>query len=264
VIDLHTHVLPGVDDGPATVEGSLELARLAAERGTTEIVATPHVSWDVPTSAATVAEGVAALQPRLDEEGIAIRLRTGGELAISRATELDDEELRGLRLGGGEWILAECPLSSAATGFDALLHHLQARGNRILLAHPERSPVLQRDPAKLRAFLDAGMLASITAGSLVGRFGSTVQRFTHDLVEEGLVHNVASDAHDARRRPPGMAGPLREADADLPGLADRTEWMCVDVPRAILDGGPVPRPPGDAPRRRSRHRRLLRRGGRSR
>ena len=102
-----------------------------------------------------------------------------------------------------------------------LLHHLQARGHRIVLAHPERSPALQRDPGKLAALVDAGMLCSITAGSLVGRFGSTVQRFTFDLVQEGLVHNVASDAHDARRRPPGMAEEITQADADLPGLAIR-------------------------------------------
>lgn len=262
MIDLHTHVLPGIDDGPASVDGSLELARGAAAAGVTEIVATPHVSWNVPTSAATVAAGVEALQPQLDAEGVGIRLRRGGELAISRATELDDDELRALRLGGGEWLLAECPLSAAATGFDTLLHHLQARGHRILLAHPERSPLLQRDPAKLRALVDAEMLASVTAGSLVGRFGSTVQRFTHELVEEGLVHNVASDAHDARRRPPGMAAEIAAADAELPGLAERTEWMCVEVPRAILDGGPVPAPPGDPPRRRRRS--LLRRVARSR
>ncbi len=262
MIDLHTHVLPGIDDGPATVEDSLAFARVAAAAGTTEIVATPHVTWDIANTAAIVAEGVASLQAAFDAEGIAIRLRTGGELAISRAVELDDEELRGLRLGGGEWILAECPLSAAAAGFEALLHHLQSRGNRIVLAHPERSPVIQRHPDKLRAFVDAGMLSSITAGSLTGRFGSTVQRFTHDLVVEGLVHNVASDAHDPRRRRPGMAGPIAEADEDLPGLADRTEWLCLDVPRAIFDGGPIPRPPGDTPQRRKRG--LFRRGGRSR
>src|SRR5690606_9286370 len=107
VIDLHSHVLPGVDDGPRTVEGSIELAKAAAESATTELVATPHVTWDIPTSAATVHEGVAALQAELDAAGIALRLRTGGEVAISRAAELDEEELAGLRLGGGEWLLAE-------------------------------------------------------------------------------------------------------------------------------------------------------------
>ena len=252
MIDLHSHVLPGIDDGPAEAEGSLALARLAADAGTTQLAATPHVTWEIPTSAATVAAGVRALQAELDAAGIALRLRTGGELAISRATELDDAELRGLRLGGGEWLLAECPLSSSASGFEGLLRHLQTRGHRILLAHPERSPVLQREPGRLQALVDAGMLCSITAGSLTGRFGSTVQRFTFDLVEAGLVHNVASDAHDAGRRPPGMAAALVQADEALPGLADRAQWLCDEVPRAILDGGPVPRPPGETPRRRRR------------
>ena len=252
MLDLHTHVLPGVDDGPPDVAGSLELAAAAVAAGTTEMVATPHVTWDLPTSADTVARGVRDLQATLDDAGIALRLRTGGEVAISRGVELSDDELGSLRLGGGEWLLAECPLSLHATGFDALLHHLQARGHRILLAHPERSPSLQRSPETLSRLVDAGMLCSITAGSLIGAFGATVQRFTFDLVEAGLVHNVASDAHNAHRRPPGMRDAILAADADLPGLGDRAEWLCLDVPRAILDGGPVPPEPGPAPARRRR------------
>jgi protein-tyrosine phosphatase len=263
VIDLHSHVLPGVDDGAPTVEASLEMARAAVAAGTTELVATPHVTFDIPTSSQTVRDGVAALQPQLDAAGIELRLHTGGELGIARATDLDDAELAALRLGGGEWLLAECPLSSAsAAGFEQLLHHLQARGHRILLGHPERSPALQRDPERLRRLVDAGMLASITAGSLTGRFGGTVQRFTHDIVEAGLVHNVASDAHDAVRRPPGMRAAIEEADADLPGLAGEADWLTVDVPAAILRGGPVPRRPGEPPRRRRRG--LFRRAARGR
>jgi protein-tyrosine phosphatase len=260
VIDLHSHVLPGVDDGAPTVEASLAMARAAVAAGTTELVATPHVTFDIPTSSRTVHEGVAALQPRLDEAGVPLRLHTGGELGIARAIELDDEELAALRLGGGEWLLAECPLGAAsATGFEPLLHHLQARGHRIVLAHPERSPALQRDPERLRRLVDAGMLTSITAGALAGRFGSTVQAFTFDMVAAGLVHSVASDAHDAVRRPPGLAAAIEEADAELPGLADEAEWLTVEVPGAILRGGPVPPRPGAPPQRRRRG--LLRRAG---
>ena len=262
MIDLHSHVLPGVDDGAPTVEASLEMARIAVAAGTTDLVATPHVTFDIPTSSRTVRDGVAALQPELDAAGIGLRIHTGGELGITRATELDDAELAALRLGGGEWLLAECPLSSAsAAGFEQLLHHLQARGHRIMLAHPERSPALQRDPERLARLVDAGMLSSITAGSLVGRFGSTVQRFTHQIVEAGLVHNVASDAHDAVRRPPGMLAAIEEADADLPGLAAEAEWLTVEVPGAVLHGGPVPPRPGDPPQRR---RGLFRRAARRR
>ena len=252
MIDLHTHVLPGIDDGPPSTEASIELARVAAAAGTTTLVATPHIAWDLPNDAATVARGIAQLQPELDAAGIPITLRGGGEIVITKAIDLSDEELTALRLGGGEWLLAECPLSGSASGFESLLHQLQARGHRIVLAHPERSPTLQRDPSILRGLVDAGMLSSVTAGSLRGDFGSTVKRFTFDLLEQDLVHNVASDAHDARRRRPGIADAFEAAASELPGIEERAEWLTVDVPRAVLDGGPVPAAPGEPPRRRKR------------
>jgi protein-tyrosine phosphatase len=262
MIDLHSHVLPGIDDGPATVEASLALAREAAALGTRTLAATPHVTWDLPNDAATVADGIARLQPELDAAGIPLRLVPGGELAASRARELPEDELLGLRLGGGEWLLVECPLSVAAVGFDTLVYELQARGHRILLAHPERSPALHREPERIGMLVDAGALCSVTAGSLTGRFGSTVRRFTYELIEQGLVHSLASDAHDAVRRPPGMLAQIEEADRDLPGLADQAEWLTVDVPHAILSGGPIPPPPGPPPAQRRRG--LFRRVGRSR
>jgi len=263
VIDLHTHVLPGIDDGPPSVEGSLALARAAAAAGTTTLVATPHITWDLPNDGATVAEGIAALQPVLDDAGIPIRLRTGGELAVSKAIELSDDELRALRLGGGDWVLAECPLSSWATGFEKLLHSLQSRGHRVVLAHPERSPLLQRDIGLVRELVDAGMLGSITAGSMIGRFGGTVRKFTLELLEQDLVHNVASDTHDAQRRPPGgLDEAFASVEKELPGISERRQWMTIDVPTAVLDGGPIPPAPTEAPQRRRRG--LFRRGGRSR
>ena len=262
MIDLHTHVLPGIDDGPPSLEGSLALARAAAAAGTTTLVATPHITWDLPNDAEVVANGIAELQPALDEAGIPIRVRGGGEVVITRALDLPDEDLAALRLGGGEWLLAECPLSGSATGFELLLHQLQARGHRIVLAHPERAPSLQRDPSILRGLVDAGMLSSITAGSLRGDFGSTVQRFSFDLLEQDLVHNVASDAHDAQRRRPGMADAIEAAAVEMPGLLERADWLTYEVPRAVLEGGPIPPAPGRPPERRKRG--LLRRASRSR
>ena len=260
MIDLHTHVLPGIDDGPAGVEGSLELARVAAAGGVRTIAATPHITWDLPNTAATVADGVAALQPQLDAAGIDVRLVTGGEIAASRARELPDEELSALKLARGEWLLVECPLSVAAIGFDQVLYELQARGHRVVLAHPERSPALHRDPDKVEAFVDAGMLASITAGSLTGQFGQTVKRFTLELIERGLVHNLTSDAHDAQRRPPAMAQALEVLADELPGSEEHGRWWTEDVPDAIISGRPVPAAPGPPPQRK-RRRRLFRRAG---
>ena len=263
MIDLHTHVLPGIDDGPPTVEGSLELARGAVADGATTMVATPHVTWDLPgNDAARIAQAVAALQEELDRAGIELKLRTGGELAITRAYELDDDELEALRLGGGPWLLAECPLGPAAPGFDAALEAIAARGHRIVLAHPERCPALHRDPELLRRLVGAGMLTSITAGALLGRFGSPVKKFALWMFEHDLVHNVASDAHDAVRRPPGIREALAAADRELPGIADRAEWLTLSVPAAMLAGNQIPEPPGPVPQPRRRG--LLRRAARPR
>ena len=109
-----------------------------------------------------------------------------------------------------------------------------------MLAHPERCPALQRDRQVVRSLADAGVLMSITAGSLVGRFGGEVRRYALELVREGLVHNVTSDAHDSVHRQPSMARELEKA-----GLAPLAEWLTRAVPAAILSGEEIPpRPPG--------------------
>jgi protein-tyrosine phosphatase len=262
VIDLHTHVLPGIDDGPPTVEASIELARAAVAEGTTTMVATPHVSWDYPANdAPRIAAAVEALEAELERAGVPIELRTGGEIAITRAHELEAAELRALRLGAGGWLLAEAPLGAATVGFDSALHVLAGGGHRIVLAHPERSPLFHHDPELLQRFVGDGMLTSVTAGAFTGRFGSTVKKYALWMLEEDLVHNIASDTHDLRRRPPGLRRGIEAAEAELPGAAERAEWMTVSVPDAILAGKPIPEPPSPAPRRR---RGLFRRVGRQR
>jgi protein-tyrosine phosphatase len=258
VIDIHSHVLPGVDDGPDDVRGSVHLARRAAQAGTTQLVATPHVSWEMPTAAATMLDGVAALQDELDARGIPVRLRTGAELALTKAVEMTDDELMPFRLGGGDWLLVECPLMVAAPGVEQMMFDLQDRGHGIVLGHPERSPALQSRPDVLRRLTESGMVSSITAGSLIGAFGATVQRCTYELVAQGLVHNVTSDAHNTTRRPPEILPALEEADRDLPGLMDLAGWLCFEVPEAILDGGPIPSAPAPPPQRRRRWRPHLR------
>jgi protein-tyrosine phosphatase len=247
VIDLHCHLLPGVDDGPAAMEGTLAMARGHVEGGVRTVAATPHVSWDIPTTAAEVAAGVERVRAELEREQIPLEIVTGGEIAMTRVTELDDEELNGLALGGGPWLLVESPLTAHASGFDHVLHTLQIRGHRILLAHPERCPAFQRDPARLARLVHSGMLTSLTATAFTGHFGSTVQRFAHRMAEEGLVHSVASDAHDDRRRAPGLREQLEEA-----GYAEHVDWWCQEVPAALLAGEPVPPGPPPPARRRRR------------
>jgi protein-tyrosine phosphatase len=235
VIDLHCHVLAGIDDGPETIEDALALARASAVAGVRAIVATPHVSSHYPNESHTIGVLVDELSALLTAEGVAIEIRAGAEVALTRVAEIEDSELERLRLGGGEWILLEPPFSPVAPALEMIVGDLHRRGHRILLAHPERCPAIHRDPDILRSLVAGGVLTSITAGSLVGRFGSTVQRFAMALVDDELVHNVASDAHGLGGRPPGIREELEQA-----GLSELTAWLTEEVPAAILHGGPIP------------------------
>lgn len=247
MIDLHSHVLPGIDDGPETIEGSLVLARTAAAAGTRTLVATPHVSWRYPNDADTIARLVDELNERLREEGTPLEIRPGAEIAMTRAAEVGEAQLARMSLGGSPWLLVEPPFTPVVTGLDALVLDLQRQGHRIVLAHPERCPAFQRDRRMLESLVRSGVLTSITAGSLVGSFGGHVRSFALQLVNDELVHNVASDTHDPVRRPPSIAGELEEA-----GLGALADWLTVQVPAAILDGGEIPtRPEIAAPVRRA-------------
>lgn len=236
VIDLHCHVLPGIDDGPATMEESVALARAAAAQGTRTIVATPHVTWDHPhNTAPAITALVRETNAALAAAGVPVDVLPGGEVAMSRAGDLHDEELSALRLGGGPWLLVECPFAPATTGFDLLLRGLASRGHRIILGHPERSPAFQREPERLEQFVYTGMLAQVTAASLTGTFGREVQRSARLMLDRGLAHVVASDAHDPHRRSPAVA-----EHVDAAGYGELRGWLTEDVPAAVLAGTRIP------------------------
>jgi protein-tyrosine phosphatase len=241
VIDLHCHVLPGIDDGPATIAGSLDLARAAAAAGIDTLVATPHVSRRYRNEVVEIARLVQELNERLADEAVAVKVRGGAELAVSRLAELAPSELPALRLGDGPWLLVEPSFVQPASGLEAVVADLQRAGHRVVLAHPERCMAFHRDPLLLQALVHAGALTSITAGSLVGRFGEHVRRFALRLAADGLIHNVASDAHDHLNRPPGIADELRRV-----GLDPLTDWLTRAVPAAILDGAEIPPRPAEA------------------
>jgi protein-tyrosine phosphatase len=240
VIDLHCHVLPGIDDGPRTIEDSLSLAQAAVSAGTRTIVATPHVSREYPNDAPTIMGLVEDVRARFAAEGLPLELRPGAEIAMTKVDDLAPGELHELALGAGPWLLIECPFTSLATGFDVLLLRLQSQGHRVVLAHPERSPLFHSDPEMLGSLVRTGVLTSITAGSLVGRFGGQVQRFTRGLAQEQLIHNVASDAHDHARRAPSIHHELERG-----GLGRLADWLTQDVPAAILAGDAIPSRPTD-------------------
>jgi protein-tyrosine phosphatase len=239
VIDLHCHVLPGIDDGPDTLEEAVELVRAAAATGAKTIVATPHVSPRYQNDSSGIADGVALVNARLAVEGVPVDVLAGAEIAFPRIADLAEGELDRLRLAGGHWLLLESPFKTPVESLPAVLAVIQGQGHRILLAHPERSPGFHRRPDVLETLIhDQQILASVTAGSLTGQFGREVEGYSIWMAENGLIGNVASDAHDCVRRPPGIAEAMEQA-----GLGAHIELLAHDVPRAILTGAPLPQIP---------------------
>jgi protein-tyrosine phosphatase len=232
VIDLHAHILPGIDDGPPTTEAALEMARTAVAAGTRAIATTCHVGYHMDVAPEQIVHGRETLAARLAYEGVDLELLAGGEIAHDRLPDLDDDVLRTLTLGGGSYVLLECPFAPVGDGLEPLVDDLQERGFDVLLAHPERSASFQRDPDLLAALVDRGALAQVTVGSLTGHFGRVPQRVAELLVREGLVHVLASDAHDTAHRAPVL---------DVGGIlsAEQLEQMTSVVPAAIVAGQPV-------------------------
>jgi protein-tyrosine phosphatase len=242
MIDLHSHLLPGLDDGPRTTADALEMARVAVAAGLTTVVCTPHVAPRYPNRAADIHAVTAGLQERLHEEGLHLRLLPGAEVSLEVVDDLDDDELRGLALGGSGWLLLELPLRGWPLRVPQLLAELEIRGFRVVLAHPERSESVQLHPDRVHELVGRGALLQVTAGSLTGDHGPRARQAARTLLRNHAVHILASDAHSATVRPPALSEGLHAAARLLRADAADLRWMVEDGPAAILAGGPV-RPP---------------------
>ena len=263
MIDLHNHLLPGIDDGPRTLADSLAMARLAVAAGITRMVCTPHVLPDAAPTPQQIAQAVAALRGELDAAGIALQIDTGAEIAVDVAFELDDDALRGYSLGGGGvWVLLEMPFEGWPLRLPQFLADLEMRGFRAVLAHPERARSVQLSVDRLRDLVGRGALTQITAEAVTGEFGPLTRQVARTLVTNGLAHLIASDAHSPTRRPPGLYPALEQAARWMRAEPAELGWMVTDGPRAVLAGkpvrpprlgvGPDPRPASGAGRRRRR------------
>lgn len=246
MIDLHSHILYGLDDGPTRLEESLGIARAAVADGIVAIAATPHVRDDYPTSAAAMGAAVTELREALAAEDIPVTLHTGGEIALDRLERLGEDELRRFGLAGSRYILLEFPYHGWPLGLPMQLSRLQAAGFLPVLAHPERSPEVIAEPERVAPFIAAGAVVQVTAASLDGRLGKAPQRAGLELVRRGLAHLIASDAHAPAIRGVGMSAAA--AAVGDSGLARR---LTLDVPAAIVADELLPEPIAAAAARRA-------------
>ena len=246
MLDLHTHFLPGVDDGPRTLAEALDILRGAVADGTQVVVATPH-SRDVWES-----RSVASLQGLFREvseaarqAGIPIELRLGMENRLEPDLPQRVEEGAALCLGGSRYILVELPFSEYPPYVDETLFALQVRGLSPVIAHPERNANIQQRPEILRALVERGILGQITGDSLRGTFGRGARSSARTLLRQRLGHIIASDTHSPNgRRSPHLSQGLAAA-AKVVG-EEQARSMVEATPKAVLKSElvtPTPLPP---------------------
>jgi protein-tyrosine phosphatase len=236
VIDLHSHVLPGVDDGARSLEDSLEIAKAAVADGIEILAATPHVRDDYPTSPEAMETGLVELREALAAASIPLELRPGGEIALDWIERVD---LQRFGLGGNpRYLLVEFPYYGWPLDLNMQLSRLLASGIKPVLAHPERNAEVQASPERLAGPVGAGVLVQVTAASLDGRLGRTSRSTGFKLLELGLVHMLASDAHTAAIRGIGMSAAIEAIDD-----AFLARWLAYDMPAAILADEPLPERP---------------------
>lgn len=208
MIDLHCHFLPGIDDGAENIEQALELARLALADGITVAAMTPHVHVGrYKNFQSSIVKNTEIFQKVLEHKGIALKVVPAGEVRLN-ADVMDlvasgEAPFLGV-LDGYRIMLLEFPHSQIPVGADKLVQWLLAQKIRPLIAHPERNKDVMRTPAKIAPFVSMGCMLQVTAGSLVGQFGSSAQKAAEYFLEQNWVSVLATDAHDALNRPPNL------------------------------------------------------------
>ena len=251
MIDLHNHLLPGIDDGPADLEAALEMARAAVEAGITTMVCTPHMGHRYPeTTGRTIQAAVAALANELRRAEIPLEVAAGAELTVEVVRELNDRELLDASLGQRGWLMIESPFEGWPIRLAQMIAVLEIRGFRVIIAHPERAEAIQHSPDRLRDLVGRGALVQSNASSILGGHGRLVTQTVENLMRNELIHVFASDAHSAQWRPPGLEEARARAARLIGVWPQELEWMINDGPKQILSGGQV-RPPRFLPREKA-------------
>jgi protein-tyrosine phosphatase len=240
MIDLHLHLLPGVDDGPVDLAAALALARECCADGTPTVAATPHFDdWTrhaLPDAAGAV-DRVDCLQAELDRAGLPLQVLVGGEAFL--APDLPRRVRDGLvpTIAGTQWLLVETTVHQMPIYFEHVLFELQAMGICPLLAHPERYGWLHKKPELLGELVARGVRAQVSASSLTGTSRRPQRALAETFVRRGFVQVIASDRHGA-----GTGVSLRDSYAAAAALVgeERARQLVEEHPRLIVDGRPIP------------------------
>jgi protein-tyrosine phosphatase len=238
-VDIHCHLLPGLDDGASTLDEALAMAEMAVSDGIGTIVATPHqLGGHVQNSGDAIRAAAARFQEVLNQRRVPLRVLPGADVRI------EPDLMRKIRTGEvltlahrRRHVLLELP-HDVYIPLDRLLADLQAAGLVGVLSHPERNRGIQRQPNVVRPLVQRGCLLQVTAGSLTGDFGPEVQRFTETLVEQGLVHFISTDAHGTKTRPPLLRAAFHRA-IELAGRQTAVQ-LCCRNPADVVAGNIVP------------------------
>lgn len=238
LIDLHCHLLPGLDDGPEDLQTSLKMARLAVSNGITHIICTPHIHpGRYENSTAIIRQACIAFASELARNRVKLRLGFAAEVRFG------SELMLGVKDGSipflGEWkgrktMLLELPHGDVPFGAARMTQWLLKQGITPVIAHPERNKGIMQQPTRLRPFLQQGCLLQITAASVAGQFGEPARRLAHHLLRERVVSVMASDAHNLKHRPPHLKHGLEIASQIL-GERD-AKHLVLDTPWLISQG----------------------------
>lgn len=250
VIDLHSHLLPGLDDGARNLDESLAMALSMVADGVTIVAATPHVRDDHPTEPGAMEDALEAVRATVADAGLALDVLGGGEVALDRLHELDFDARSRFGLGGNASVLLlEFPYHGLPIGLAHECARLSLEGVVPVIAHPERNPNVQERPGALEPVVCAGGVIQLTAASVDGRLGRAPAACARRLLELELAHLIASDAHSPGVREAGMSAAANSIGGEL------GHWLTTQVPTALLAGDELPPRPGFAQRRLLRRRR---------
>ena len=237
MIDLHCHMLPGVDDGAKTLDDALDMARLYVADGVTHVACTPHILPGVyRNTGPQIRKAINELQEALDAEGIALKLFPGADNHVVPDFVTGLGEGRLLTLADSRYVLVEPPHHVAPPRIEDFFFSVVTAGYVPILTHPERLSWIEPQYETLKRLVDAGTWMRVTAGSLAGHFGKRPQALAYRMLEDGLVHLLATDAHDVASRPPKLSEGW-ELARECIGEKE-AECLVLDRPFAILCNEP--------------------------